>query len=189
MLERKRTGHLAEEALIARVGERDLSAFDDLYHLYRPRLVRFLSTMLQRPELVEEVLDDTMIVLWQRAGDFRAASKLSTWVFGIAYRKALRARARWPEPPGDAELEEAESPEPPPDCHVTQSKIQTALLSAMQSLSADHRAVVDLTYFHELGYREIAEIMDCPVNTVKTRMLHARRRLRQKLGGSFTDWM
>jgi RNA polymerase sigma factor (sigma-70 family) len=189
VFERKRASELAEQALIARVSARDLSAFDDLYRLYRPRLIRFLSTLVQRSELVEEVLDDTMVVLWQHAADFRGASRLSTWVFGIAYRKALRTRARWPEPSSDAGLEGAEGRDPLPDSHVMQSKVHEALLKAMQTLSAEHRAVVDLTYFHELGYREIAEVMDCPVNTVKTRMLHARRRLRQALGGSFTDWM
>jgi RNA polymerase sigma-70 factor (ECF subfamily) len=63
------------------------------------------------------------------------------------------------------------------------------LLAAMAELSADHRAVVDLTYFHEMGYREIAEIMGCPVDTVKTRMFHARRRLKDLLSGSLTEWL
>ena len=59
----------------------------------------------------------------------------------------------------------------------------------MDSLSADHRAVVDLTYFHGMGYREIAEIMHCPVDTVKTRMFHARRRLKEAMPASMTDWL
>jgi RNA polymerase sigma-70 factor (ECF subfamily) len=59
----------------------------------------------------------------------------------------------------------------------------------MDQLSADHRAVVDLTYFHGMGYREIADIMDCPVDTVKTRMFHARRRLRQVMPGGLDDWL
>jgi RNA polymerase sigma factor (sigma-70 family) len=59
----------------------------------------------------------------------------------------------------------------------------------MAGLSAEQRAVVDLTYFHGLGYREIAEILDCPVDTVKTRMFHARRRLRQALSGTLADWL
>ena len=67
--------------------------------------------------------------------------------------------------------------------------LHDALITAMSSLSAEHRAVVDLTYFHELGYREIAEIMDCPVDTVKTRMFHARRKLKAAMPGSFADWL
>ncbi len=62
-------------------------------------------------------------------------------------------------------------------------------MSAMGQLSSDHRTVVDLTYFHEIGYREIAEIMDCPVDTVKTRMFHARRHLKTMLAGRLADWL
>jgi RNA polymerase sigma-70 factor (ECF subfamily) len=59
----------------------------------------------------------------------------------------------------------------------------------MNELSPDHRAVVDLTYFHGMGYREIAEVMSCPVDTVKTRMFHARRRLREAMSGGPADWL
>jgi RNA polymerase sigma-70 factor (ECF subfamily) len=59
----------------------------------------------------------------------------------------------------------------------------------MAKLSAEQRAVVDLTYFHGIGYREIAEILSCPVDTVKTRMFHARRRLKQTLSGTLADWL
>ena len=68
-------------------------------------------------------------------------------------------------------------------------RINALLMRAMDELSAAHRAVVDLTYFHELGYREIATILECPVDTVKTRMFHARRHLRRRLAGELTDWI
>ena len=67
--------------------------------------------------------------------------------------------------------------------------MQQVLLGAIGQLSPDHRAVVDLTYFHGAGYREIAEIMDCPVDTVKTRMFHARRHLKRMLAGELADWL
>ena len=90
-----------ERELLSRVSAQDLQAFERLYRMYRPRLARFLMGMLQRPQLIEEVLDDTMMVVWQTAGNFRGSSKPSTWIFAIAYRKALKARARWPEPVED----------------------------------------------------------------------------------------
>ena len=62
-------------------------------------------------------------------------------------------------------------------------------MRAMDELSPAHRAVVDLTYFHDLGYREIATILECPVDTVKTRMFHARRHLRRRLAGELADWV
>ena len=87
-----------ERELLARVSAQDLQAFEQLYRIYQPRLARFLVGMLQRPQLIEEVLDDTMMVVWQTADRFKGASKPSTWIFAIAYRKALKARSRWPDP-------------------------------------------------------------------------------------------
>jgi RNA polymerase sigma factor (sigma-70 family) len=178
-----------EGELIARISKGDLPAFERLYRMYQPRLTRFLSNLVQRPQLVEEVLDDTMMVVWETAGSFKGASRLSTWIFAIAYRKAARARAHWPDPVEEEERDTRADPDPRPDEQLQHGRLHDALAAAMNSLSADHRAVVDLTYFHGLGYREIAEVVDCPVDTVKTRMFHARRRLRSAMSGSFEDWV
>ena len=179
----------SDNELIARVGANDLQAFEKLYRIYQPRLARFLINLLQRPQLVEEVLDDTMMVVWQTADRFRGASKPSTWIFAIAYRKALKAKQRWPDPLPDDGLDLQVSTEPEPDAQLQHRRLADALREAMTGLSPDHRAVVDLTYFHGMGYREIAEIVDCPVDTVKTRMFHARRRLKEALAGNFADWL
>jgi len=178
-----------ERTLLERVKMHDVDAFERLYRIYQPRLARFLINLLMRPHLVEEVLDDTMMVVWQTAGSFRGTSKLSTWVFAIAYRKALKARARWPDPVEDEDRDMRVSNDPGPESELERSRIHDALISAMAKLSAEQRAVVDLTYFHGLNYREIADIVSCPVDTVKTRMFHARRRLKQTLSGTFTDWL
>lgn len=185
----RRSGGLSEGELLARVRARDVQAFEQLYRLYQPRLARFLFNLVQRPQLVEEVLDDTMMVVWQTADSFRGTSKLSTWMFAIAYRKAMKARARWPDPVEDDANDSRVSADPGPDEELGQQRLRSALQTAMSSLSADHRAVVDLTYFHGMGYREIADIMKCPVDTVKTRMFHARRRLKAAMAGSLADWL
>ena len=184
-----RTSRLVENELFDRVAGKDVHAFEELYRLYQPRLARFLANLMRRPQLVEEVLDDTMMAVWQTAASFRGASKPSTWVFAIAYRKALKARARWPEPVEEPAVDSRVSEEPAPDAELHHRQLHEALVAAMTKLSPDHRAVVDLTYFHGLGYREIAEIMGCPVDTVKTRMFHARRRLKDTLSGALGDWL
>lgn len=178
-----------ERALLDRVADEDLQAFERLYRIYQPRLTRFLTTLLRRPQLIEEVLDDTMMVVWQTAARFRGASKPSTWIFAIAYRKAQKARARWPDPVEPPQTDNRPSEDPAPDAELNHERLRGALASAMDQLSVDHRAVVDLTYFHGLGYREIAEIVDCPIDTVKTRMFHARRRLREAMPGMMADWI
>jgi RNA polymerase sigma-70 factor (ECF subfamily) len=184
-----RPSGLEERELLDRISNGDLRAFEKLYRIYQPRLARFLINLLRRPQLVEEVLNDTMMVVWQTAGRFRGASRPSTWIFAIAYRKAVKAKARWPDPVEDPPFDNRVSHEPAPDEQLQQSRLHDALVTAMDALSSDHRAVVDLTYFHGMGYREIAEIMRCPVDTVKTRMFHARRRLREAMSGSLQDWL
>ena len=184
-----RTGAPDDRELLARVGAKNLAAFEALYRIYQPRLGRFLANILQRPQLVEEVLDDTMMVVWETADRFRGSSKPSTWIFAIAYRKALKAKSRWPDPLPDDCIEFTASDEPEPDSEIQHQRLGEALGKAMATLSPDHRAVVDLTYFHGMGYREIAEIAGCPVDTVKTRMFHARRRLKRALPGKFSDWL
>jgi RNA polymerase sigma-70 factor (ECF subfamily) len=184
-----RWGDEEDMGLVVAVRARDLRAFEQLYRRYQPRLTRFVGTLLRSPALVEEVVNDTLMVLWQKAGDFTGASRLSTWLFAIAYRKAVRARGRQPvQAESDTML--AELPDDvPADAALSRDRTRAALQRAMAGLSADHRAVVDLTYFHEIGYREIAEILGCPVDTVKTRMFHARRQLRRAMAGELADWI
>jgi len=179
----------AEARMIEAVAAGDVRVFEDLYRRYHPRLNRFLLNMTRRPQLVEEVLNDTLLVVWRRSDVFNGTSKVSTWIFAIAYRKALNALRRLDEPMEDPVAELRASPDAGADRRLEESQSQTALLAAIGELSAAHRAVVDLAYFHELGYREIAEIMDCPVDTVKTRMFNARRHLKAKLAGRLADWL
>ena len=178
-----------EAQLMARIRARDLRAFECLYRRYHPRLTRFLINLIRRPTLVEAVLNDTMLVVWNRPDSYNGSSRLSTWIFAIGYRKALKAVSRYDEPQEDALAERRPSGEPGPEHELSRRQTHAALLEALRQLSPDHRAVVDLTYFHEMGYREIAEIMDCPVDTVKTRMYYARRHLKRVMDGALTDWL
>jgi RNA polymerase sigma-70 factor (ECF subfamily) len=179
----------ADAELIARIRARDVRAFEQLYRKYFGRLSRFLLNLIHRPQLVEEVLNDTMIAVWEKPASFRGASKLSTWIFGIAYRKAMKALRRWDQPIEDPDLDIRVSEEPGPEEQAGQQQIQARLTTAIKGLSADHRAVVDLTYFHGCAYAEIAEIVGCPVDTVKTRMFHARRHLKRMLASELNDWI
>jgi len=178
-----------EAILIARVIARDQSAFQQLYDRHRPGLARFLIRHTRRPALVDELLNDTMLAVWNQLADFEGQSKLSTWMFAIAYRKATRAMGRSDDPIDADDHELGASDEPGPEENTDRRLANRALRKALEQLSPDHRTVVDLTYFHELGYREIAEIMDCPVDTVKTRMFHARKYLKKILSGESPDWL
>ena len=175
--------------MLDRIARRDLRAFEALYRAYHGRLSRFILNIIRRAPLVEEVLNDTMMVIWDKPGGYNGSSKLSTWIFAIAYRKALKALKRVDEPLDDEAVRRRPSLDPNAEQEIGQRQSQEILMHAINELSADHRAVVDLAYFHGVGYREIAEIMNCPVDTVKTRMFHARRHLRGKLAGELADWL
>jgi RNA polymerase sigma factor (sigma-70 family) len=174
----------AERRLLARVAAGEMRAFELLYRGYHPRLTRFLERVTRRPELVEELLNDTMLVVWRRADHFNGSSKVSTWIFAIAYRKALKALQRWDLPVDDEAVAQQASPQPGPEESLDRHQLHAQMLRALDQLSAVQRAVVALTYFHGMDYREIAEVIDCPVDTVKTRMFHARRRLKAMLAGA-----
>jgi RNA polymerase sigma-70 factor (ECF subfamily) len=179
----------AEAALFARVARKDRRAFEDLYRAYHPRLTRFLFNMTRRPPLVEEVLNDTMLTVWDRPERFNGTSRLSTWIFAIAYRKALSALRRQDVPIEDVGAEKRPADDAGPERRLGDQQVGAVLRRALDELSADHRAVIELTYYHDMGYREIAEIMGCPVDTVKTRMFHARRHLKRMLAGRLADWL
>jgi len=179
----------AEAELVARLRAGDRQAFEQVYKAYHGRLTRFLTNVLRRPHLVEEVLGDTMMVVWQRIDGFQGASRLSTWIFGIGYRQALAALRKLDEPVDDERSPELASDDATPEDESGSARARGALAAAIAGLSAPHRAVVNLTYYQEFGYRDIAEVMGCPVDTVKTRMFHARRHLRQSLGGELADWL
>lgn len=164
-----------EAALIARIAAREQPALEELYGIYRRRLARFLGRFLVSPDTIDEVVNDVMFVVWQEAARFELRSKVSTWIFGIAWRKALKALER--------QKRGATAQPPPPDpadgadhfASVLENRER--LRRALDRLAPDQRLVVELTFFIGCSYQEIAEIADCPINTVKTRMFHARHRL------------
>ena len=167
-----------DEELLRDVARGDRRALDALYLGYHRRLARFLARIAPQYETVEEVINDTFLVVWQRAKDFRGASRVSTWIIGIAYRIALKSLRRndglvraqrfdavpepWVEPAKDAELRDW-------------------IAHGLGHLPVEQRLALELAYNMGHSIEEIAEITDTPVGTVKARMFHAREKLRQYL--------
>ena len=181
------TTNQQEVELLVRIADQDRSAFEALYRNYYRRLWRFLEPLTRRPNLIDEILDDTMLVVWTKAATFNGASRVSTWIFAIAYNKALKAlkrEGRWHQgvmPPDFVEFADT------PESELIERQSRLAVKRLVGQLSAEQRAVVELTYYHGCGYKEIAEITGSPVNTIKTRMFHARRRLKASLAVAVED--
>lgn len=167
----------AERALLRRISLGDRDAFRDLYLRYHRRLARFLARLTRGREDAEEVINDTLWIVWQRAGDFRGASRVSTWIMGIAYRRALKLIRRAATHARVMALEQSDGESATEDSHEATSNRQL-IEQALGQLPLEQRLVLEFTYYLDHSCEEIAEIMECPVNTVKTRMFHARRKLR-----------
>ena len=173
----------AEHELLARVARHDREALALLYARFQRPLFRYLVHLLGQREQAENVLQEVMLVVWQRAHTFRGASGASTWIFGIAHHqafKALRAGGRVTL----VELEAA--PELPdvrqdPEADVLRRATADAITHALTTLSPAHREVLELAFFHDFAGADIAAIVGVPIGTVKSRLSYARRALRDAL--------
>ena len=165
--------------LLVKVAQGDREALRELYAIHHRQLAGFLLRFTRRRDLVEEIINDTLYVVWCKAGEFRGDSRLSTWIMGIAYRRALKTLRRRGHQLFTAVPIENECLTAPDELDAAETGEWIAL--AMQQLSTDQRLTLQLAYGQGHSCEEIAEIMDCPVNTVKTRMFHARSKLRTLL--------
>jgi RNA polymerase sigma-70 factor (ECF subfamily) len=166
-----------ERLLLSLVASQDRKAFEELYLGYHRRLTRFLMRLAPRYDIAEEVINDTFWIVWQKAADFRGGSQVSTWIMGIAYRRALKAlRSLKPE----AEMQPISAAsatlvgEDPNDADATESWMH----SALAYLPVEQRMAIELAYYLGHSCEEIGVIMQCPVSTVKARMFHARQKLK-----------
>lgn len=175
-LSRKNMSDDEDRALIAAMAENaDMAAFEALYGSYRKRLGSFLFRIVKDPAVNEETFNDVMLAVWRKCGDFNGQSKVSTWIFAIAYRQCLKALKKQ-KPTVD--LEEVELVADDRFQHVEKQQL---VARAMESLSAEHRLVIELAYYHGSKYQEIAEIAGSSEATIKTRMFYARKKLKESI--------
>ena len=165
-----------ELELLRQVATGDRTAFKELYLIYHRRLARFLMRMTSRHDLIEEVINDTLWTVWLKAGDFRGDSLVSTWIVGITYRRALKALRRHGAPRPMLVEEVAVAPDA-----QQEDENRQWLGQALAELPLEQRMVMEFSYLMGHSCEEIAQIMQCPVNTVKTRMIHAREKLCRSL--------
>jgi len=175
-------GRQPDAVWIRQIAEGNRDAFEKLYGEYQKRLFRYFMRLVSAVEIAEELTNDVLVEVWKKAGEFRGLSKVSTWIFGIAHHKAmneLRSRK-----PAALEIEAAANEADPgatPEESAAQGNLKQKIKRALQGLSAEHREVMELTFTNGLSYQEIADIMQCPVNTVKTRMFYAKKQLQEIL--------
>jgi len=163
-----------DKVLIERIStNQDKQALADLYEYYRHPVGSFLHNKLHVTKLVEEVFNDVMLTVWQKSDSFQAKSKVSTWIFGIAYRMCLfhiRKEAKHANSGNEYEINDV--------AQVQESNASEQVRASISELSDDHRTVIELAYYFGHSIAEISEIVDCPASTVKTRLFYARQHLK-----------
>jgi RNA polymerase sigma-70 factor, ECF subfamily len=168
-----------EWALIRRVGAGDRRAFETLYQQYYHQLFRFIYRITRRLDPVEEIINDVMFVVWQKAGIVETKSRASTWILGIAYKKSLKSLTFLKRVSSDVSLNEmGQALREHDESMIRQLEMENLAVTALGALAPEQRAIMELAYYQEMHYSEIAAVIGCPENTVKTRMFHARKRLR-----------
>jgi RNA polymerase sigma-70 factor (ECF subfamily) len=168
-----------DHALIAAIAAGDEAAFNEIHARYYPRVARFTRRITRSSELIAEITNDTLWAIWRCAPSFKGSSRVSTWIMGIAYRigsKTLR-RSCNREAHEAPILDFIEAAHEPWSDRDEREWVGAALLR----LAEEQRTVLELFYRFGHSCEEIAEMVDCPTNTVKSRMFHGRRNMQRLL--------
>jgi RNA polymerase sigma-70 factor, ECF subfamily len=173
-------GTESDEILLAAVTNGDERALRALVSRHEVTVYRFVLRHVGNRATAEEIVSDVFVELWRQASRFEGRARLATWLLAIARHKALSVMRRRADAPLEDGVAEAVA-----DCAPTAEEMlvdksrSVVLRDALTRLSARHREVIDLVYYHDKSVEEVAAITGAPVATVKTRLFHARRWLRE----------
>ena len=168
----------SDEALIGRIAGGDKLAMQVLFARHHVRVYRFVLRLVGDASRAEDLINDVFLDVWRTADKFEARSQVSTWLLAIARYKALSALRKRPDEELDEETAGAiEDPGDDPETAMQKKDTSEILRECLTKLSAEHREIVDLVYYHEKSVEEVARIVGVPENTVKTRMFYARKKL------------
>ena len=172
----------SDEVLIGRIANGDRLAMQVLFARHHIRVYRFMLRMVRNEAAAEDLISEVFLDVWRQAEKFEGQSTVSTWMLGIARFKALSAlRRRSDEQLDDETAGAIEDQADDPEIALAKKDKSAVLRQCLTKLSAEHREIVDLVYYHEKSVEEVAGIVGIPEATVKTRMFYARKKLSELL--------
>jgi RNA polymerase sigma-70 factor (ECF subfamily) len=179
----------SDEALVLSIAAGDKQALQVLFGRHNVRIFRFVLRFLNNDEATaEDLVSEVFLDVWRQAKRFEARSQVSTWLLAIARNKALSALRRRSTEELDEEVAEfIEDPADNPEVAMQKKQRSSMLADCLTQLSAAHREIIDLVYYHEKSIDEVAEIIGVPQNTVKTRMFYARKRIAELMSAKGLD--
>ena len=164
--------------LIRRMQAGDDDAVRDLYTQYGQRLYAYALRLTDDPATAEDVTQNTLVTAWRTAHTFRAEGRLIAWLLGIVHHTAMKAIRNRTNYLGDVAEETIREEQPSPEEQAQVKDERRWVRQGMQSLSPEHRAVLELIFYQELSLNEVAQVLNIPVGTVKSRLSYARTHLR-----------
>jgi RNA polymerase sigma-70 factor (ECF subfamily) len=172
----------SDEVLIGRIASGDRLAMQVLFARHHVRIYRFVLRLVRDESSAEDLISEVFLDVWRQAGRFEGRSAVSTWILAIARFKALSALRRKPnEALDDDEAAAIEDTADDPEAALAKKDKSGLIRDCLKGLSAEHREIIDLVYYHEKSVEEVAQIVGIPENTVKTRMFYARKKLAELL--------
>ena len=180
-----------DQELVRRVQRGDKTAFDQLVIKYQHRIVHLVNRYVKDPSEAEDVAQDTFIKAYRALGDFRGESAFYTWLYRIAINTAknyLLSRSRR-QFDYEIDVQDAEQVEnapqlkdmDTPDNFLMNEQILDVIKTAIEKLPEEMRIAITLREFEGMSYEEIAEAMECPIGTVRSRIFRAREAIDEKL--------
>jgi RNA polymerase sigma-70 factor, ECF subfamily len=167
-----------DRELMRRMAARDQTAMSALYARHHVRLYRYLVRLTRNEAIAEELMNEVFLESWRKAASYEGRSSVSTWLISIGHNRAIsQMRKRSEEALDDAQALAIADDDDSPEVVLQKSGKAAVMRACMDRLSADHREIIDLVYYHDKSVAEAAEILSIPENTVKTRMFYARKKL------------
>ena len=168
-------------ALIGQIANGDRSAMASFYVELERQLYQFIRSRLNDPFRSQDILQEVFLDVWRGAGRFEGRSSVRSWVYGIAWRKVIDVHRANKRLSFSDDLPEQEDESPSAFSQIGEQQEAHSLRRCLGGLKEDHRTVIDLAFYRDLSYREIAEVLGIPEGTVKTRVFHAKQLLQHCL--------
>lgn len=173
--------------LIRRMQAGDDDAVRDLYARYGQRLYAYALRLTNDPAAAEDVVQTTLVTAWQTVHKFRGEGRLIAWLLGIVHHTAMKS-LRHMHQPLDAMEDTVSGNQPTPEDQAEVDETKRWVRQGLNSLSVEHRAVLELVFYQGLSLDEVAKVCNCPLGTVKSRLSYARQHLRGILSRTEEDW-
>lgn len=164
-------------ATLRQIAAGEKPAMAQLFRTLEKPLFAFVQSRLNDSHLSNDILQDVFLEVWRRAGQFEGRSSVRSWIFGMAWRKVIDVHRANRRLSFSDDLPDMEDDSPSPLTQVEQAEDAVRLRGCLDGLKEDHRVAIDLAFYQDLGYREIADVLGVPEGTVKTRVFHAKKLL------------